>query len=135
MENGIRVFAVINLAIMGLSHVVAHRAWGDFFERLVALGRPGAFAHGFLTVFFGSLVVGLHNVWSGPSIVLTVVGWMYIVKATMVFLNPDWAVRSMSRVTPETSRILIVPGLIMLAVAAVVLFDVLRTSGVIGNVQ
>ena len=30
MERGVEIFAVIHLGLMGLSHVVQHRAWAEY---------------------------------------------------------------------------------------------------------
>ena len=38
MERAVQIFAVINFAAMGLSHIVQQRAWKEFF---VFLPGPG----------------------------------------------------------------------------------------------
>jgi len=119
MQQAIKLFAVINFLILGLSHVFQHRAWTEFFVALHGLGRPGAFANGFLSLFAGALIVGFHNVWSGIPILLTVIGWSFVLKAAVVFLLPEWGLRSMGRVRVENSRVFIVPGVILILVAAV----------------
>jgi hypothetical protein len=129
MENAIRIVMIVNLTVMGFSHVFAHCAWGEFFERLCQLGRPGAFAMGFLTLLVGSLIVGFHNVWTGIPIVLTLLGWAYVIKSLVIFIHPDWGVRSMQQVNSRNSRKLIVPGVFMMIVAGVLLYVVLTPTG------
>ena len=96
MERAVEVFAVIQLTVIGLSHIVFHRAWAEFFVWLTARGRAGAFANGFLSLTFGSIVVAFHQVWSGVPMVLTIVGVLNLVKAASCFLLPDTALRSMA---------------------------------------
>ena len=117
MQQAIEVFAAINFLVIGLSHVVAHRAWAEFFTLLHRQGRPGAFANGFLSLFTGSLIVAFHNVWTGIPVVLTLIGWGMVLKAAVVFVMPDWGLRSIARVRKENSRLLIVPGVVMIGVA------------------
>ena len=45
MHEAIEFFAAINFLVIGLSHVVQHKVWGEFYEQLHRLGRPGAFAN------------------------------------------------------------------------------------------
>ncbi len=92
------------------------------------MGRPGAFLNGMLSLLMGSLIVSFHNVWTGLPVILTVLGWSFVLKAAIVFIRPDWGLRSMARIQPENSRLLIVPGLILVAVAGVLAYSILRTE-------
>jgi len=117
MEQGIRAFVAVNFFVMGLSHVVQHRAWAEFFAYLHGLGRPGAFANGFLSLITGSLIVAFHNVWSGIPVILTVLGWSFVLKAAIVFIAPNLGLRSMAKIRSDNSRKFIIPGVIMIVVA------------------
>ena len=118
MEQGIRAFVAVNFLVMGLSHVVQHRAWAEFFAYLHGLGRPGAFANGFLSLMMGTLIVAFHNVWSGFPMAVTLLGWSMVLKATVTFVFPEVGLRSMASVGPENSRRFQIPGAIMIAVSA-----------------
>jgi hypothetical protein len=126
MERAVEVFAVIQLTVIGLSHIVFHRAWAEFFVWLTARGRAGAFANGFLSLAFGSIVVAFHQVWSGVPMVLTIVGLLNLAKAASCFLFPDTALRSMARATPERSREFVGAGIVALVIAAVTTYGLVR---------
>lgn len=126
MERAVEVFAVIQLTVIGLSHIVFHRAWAEFFVWLTARGRAGAFANGFMSLAFGSIVVAFHQVWSGVPMVLTIVGVLSLAKAASCFLFPDSALRSMARVTPGRSREFVGAGIVALAIAAVTTYGLVR---------
>jgi hypothetical protein len=128
MERAIEVFAVVQLTVIGLSHIVFHRAWAEFFVWLTAKGRPGAFANGFMSLALGSMVVAFHQVWSGLPMVLTIVGVLSLVKAASCFLLPDAALRSMGRVSPERSREFVGAGVVALAIAAVTALGLVRSA-------
>ena len=98
MAESIAIFATINFAVIGLSHIWQVQGWRDFFQQLHSMGRAGAFANGMITLLMGSLIVSFHNVWTGIPIILTLIGWGYVLKATIVFVNPEWALRSMKSV-------------------------------------
>lgn len=124
MEQAIEIFAAINFLIIGLSHVFQHRAWAEFFVHLQRQGRPGSFANGFLSLFTGSLIVAFHNVWSWPGLLLTVIGYGMLLKSAVVFIRPDLGLASMARVTPETSRKIMFPGVMFIAVALFLSYSV-----------
>lgn len=125
MERAIEIFAVIQLTVIGLSHIVFHRAWAEFFVWLREKGNAGAFANGFTSLAFGSVVVAFHQVWSGIPLVLTVFGLLNVVKAAQCFLLPAVALRSMQRVSLERSREFVVAGVMSLAVAGVTAYGLL----------
>jgi len=127
-SQAVELLIAVSLIVIGLSHIIAHKAWGEFFEKLVALGRPGAFANGFLTLVPGTIVVGFHQIWSGIPVIVTLLGWAWVIKGTLIFLYPDRGVRSMQRVNQNNSRLFIVPGIIMLIVAGLILFHLFQTS-------
>lgn len=124
MEKCVAVFAAINFAIIGLSHIWQQNAWREFFQALHAMGRPGAFANGLLTLFTGSIIVSFHNVWSGPAVILTLIGWAYILKSTVIFLHPNWNLRSMESVQTAPRWKLHVAGTVLLTLSVLLLLCV-----------
>ena len=126
MERSIEIFAAINFLILGLSHVLQHEAWAEFFVKLHSRGRPGAFVNGFLSLGTGSLIVAFHNVWSWPGVLLTAIGYSMVLKALIVFVRPDLGLASMGRVTAENSWKFVIPGVLLILVAGVLGFDLWR---------
>jgi len=118
MERAIQVYAVVQLSILGLSHVVAPRAWVTFFTYLRERGEAGVFATAFLSLLFGSLVVAFHNVWTGIPVLLTLLGWAQVAKALIYFTFPAFGLRKLHIPTEERAGMFIVPGLVFLALAA-----------------
>jgi uncharacterized protein YjeT (DUF2065 family) len=74
--------------------------------------------HGFLTLGFGSIVVAFHNVWTGIPAVLTILGWLMVLKALVTFLYPALGLRSLNRVSPARTYELRMPGIVYLVIAA-----------------
>ena len=120
MAESIAIFASINFAIIGLSHMFQFPGWRDFFHQLHSMGRAGAFANGMITLLLGSLIVSFHNIWTGVPIILTLIGWGYILKSTIIFLNPDWGLRSMERVKNDSHLKLRIVGAVLIAIAVVI---------------
>lgn len=122
MERAAEIFAVIHLGIMGLSHILAPRAWAEFFIQLREKGRAGVFAVAFMSLFFGSIVVAFHNVWSGVHTVLTLLGWAQLFKATSYFLFPAYGGRRFERVAVERAHEFVIAGVALLALAGVIVY-------------
>jgi len=101
VERAIQLFAGVSFLAIGLSHLVQPLAWVEWFSKLRALGRPGVFTEGFVILNFGALIVAFHDVWSGPGVVLTLVGWAQVLKGLARFLAPTAILRVYDKVTPE----------------------------------
>jgi uncharacterized protein YjeT (DUF2065 family) len=117
MAEPIAIFVSINFTIIGLSHIVQTEAWREFFRQLHSIGKAGAFANGFFTLLMGSLIVSFHNVWNGVPAILTLIGWCYILKSTIIFLNPEWNLRSMKSVETASPAKARLAGLGLLGIA------------------
>jgi hypothetical protein len=128
MERAIQIYAVINFAVIGLSHVVQPRAWVAFFTWLRERGEAGVFATAFLSLIFGSLVVAFHNVWSGIPVLLTLVGWAQVLKAFIYFTFPAYGLRKLQIPSAERPGLFVLPGVVFLVLAAALGYHVWATS-------
>lgn len=66
---------------------------------------------------FGSIIVAFHNVWHGPGVVLTLIGWAQLLKGVGRFVAPQLALRVMERMVPERSWQFRAGGVIALALS------------------
>ena len=101
MEQEIQVFAAISFLVIGLSHLSQPQAWVAFYQALAARGTLGVFMEGFLLLNFGAIIVAFHNVWHGPQLLLTLIGWAQVLKGLVRFVAPRVGLRIMQRATPE----------------------------------
>ena len=114
MEQATQVFAAISLLVIGLSHLGQPKAWVAFYQDLTGRGTAGVFLEGFLVLNFGAIIVAFHNVWQGPAIVLTLIGWAQVLKGVGRFLAPQLGLRVMHRATPERAWYFQIGGVIAL---------------------
>ena len=101
MEQATQVFAAVSLLVIGLSHLLQPKAWVAYFQALAGQGESGAFVEGFLCLTFGGIIVGFHNVWHGPALVLTLLGWAQVLKGLGRFVAPRLAIQTMARTSLE----------------------------------
>jgi hypothetical protein len=118
MEQAIQVFAAISFLVIGVSHLTQPAAWVAFYQALAARGSPGAFVEGFVCLNFGALIVAFHNVWQGPEVGLTLLGWAQVLKGCGRFVAPALAVRVMARARPERAWYFRVGGVVALGLSA-----------------
>ena len=120
IEHTIEVFAVINLTIIGLSHMLAPGAWLEFFIGLRERGHAGALAIGMLSLAFGSVIVAGHNTWSACATLLTVIGWGHLIKATLYLSFPSMALRGLQRLRDHSGRGFLFAGAALIACSATI---------------
>jgi hypothetical protein len=101
MASAIELFVAVSCVIIGLSHLVRPVEWVEFFVSLREFGHRGVFANGMLSLTFGALIIGFHNVWQGWPVVITVFGWLQVLKGAISLLMPHLAIRSLARVSSE----------------------------------
>jgi hypothetical protein len=101
MEQATQVFAAVSFLVIGLSHIAQPKSWVAFYQALAARGTPGVFLEGFLLLNFGAIIVAFHDVWHGPALVLTLIGWAQVLKGVGRFLAPQVGLRLMQRATLE----------------------------------
>ena len=118
MERSIEVLATILFGVLGLSHILQPRAWVEFFILLRGKREAGAFVDGFLNLPLGGVIVVFHNIWSGISVVLTLVGWCLLIKGLIRFWAPQFALKMMARVSVERSWEVQAAGAGLLVLAA-----------------
>jgi hypothetical protein len=128
MERAVQIFAAVNFAIIGVSHVLRPRAWVDFFAVLRGRGEAGVFAVAIPTLMFGSIIVAFHNVWSGIPLVLTLVGWAHVAKALAQFAFPSFALRKLQLPSLARPGPFVAGGVAFLLLAALLCYHLWATA-------
>jgi len=126
MERSVEILAVILFGVIGVSHVLQPRAWVAYFTLLRSHGEAGAFLDGFLHLPLAGLIIAFHNVWSGIPIVLTILGWCFLIKSVLRFCLPKLGVRMMARVSVERRWEFQAAGAVLVVVAAFLGYGVYR---------
>lgn len=126
MERTIELLACVQFLIIGVSHLVQPRAWVQFFIALREKGDTGVFANAFLSLWFGSIVVVFHNVWSGWPVVLTVIGWAQLIKAAVAFTAPQISMRAFQRISMDRAWEYQVAGAIFIVLSGAMAWLLMR---------
>jgi hypothetical protein len=122
-ERAAEIFFVVNFAVVGISHVVRPRVWVEFFFLLRERGHVGVFLNGMLSLMVGSIIVAFHNVWTGVPMVVTIVGWMQVVKGLASLAFPAAGMKGLMRVSMERAWEIQAGGAVFLVLCAVVVWS------------
>lgn len=96
-EQAVEIGVALSSTIMGVSHIARPTDWADLFKRLHGLGTAGAFANGGLCLLPATVILACHQSVSFPKVGVTMFGVLLAIKATLCFLLPHLALRSMKR--------------------------------------
>ena len=108
---------MIQLAALGLAHLLRPSSFVQFYEALNSKGEGGVVFIALMSLMAGSVLVVLHNVWMGIPVVLTVFGWAQLIKGVGYLLFPSFGLRQMSRVTADRTEWFRLPGIPLLILA------------------
>ena len=95
VEQGIERLAALVLLLTCLSHVTAPAAWRALFDRIGKSDAPGL-ATAAIHLPLGLLITAFHNVWSGPALAFTLIGWALLLKGALYLLFPQVAMKSLA---------------------------------------
>jgi hypothetical protein len=126
MERATEVFAVINLAVIGVSHIAQPRGWVEFFIFLRERGHAGVFFNGMLSLTFGSILVAFHNVWTGLPMIVTLLGWAQVLKGLLSLVAPSIGLQKMMRVSMDRAWEFQAAGVVLVALAALIAWTWVR---------
>lgn len=104
MEQSAQAIAAAFLFLIGMSHILQPRAWVELIVLLRQKGELGALIVGVLNLPLGVLVLGFHNVWSGPAILLTLYGYGQLLKCLIFFCAPQLGLRLLAGVDPQKPK-------------------------------
>ena len=126
MERAAEVFAVVNLVVIGVSHLAQPKVWVEFFTFLRERGHAGVFFNGMLSLMFGSILVAFHNVWTGLPMIVTVLGWGQVLKGLLSLVAPSIGLKKMMRVSMDRAWEFQVAGAVFVVLAAAIAWTWIR---------
>ena len=126
IERATEVFAVVNLAVIGVSHIAQPRVWVEFFIFLRERGHAGVFFNGMLSLTFGSILAAFHNVWAGMPMIVTLLGWAQVLKGLISLVAPSIGLKKMMRVSMDRAWEFQVAGAVLAGLAGLIAWTWVR---------
>jgi CDP-diglyceride synthetase len=107
-----------------VAHLSASRL-GPVLCRSARQGEIGSFISGFINLNMGALVVAFHNVWHGIPVILTLLGYVWVLKSFIYFVFPRRGLKALARVSLERSWEFVVAGVVLLVVGGLLLWSLI----------
>jgi hypothetical protein len=128
VEISVEQFTAIFFIVISISHIVQPRAWAELFVGLAKKGAVGTLIDGFIHLPVGVLIVAFHNIWHGPAILVTIIGWGLLIKGFLRFAFPWLGMRILRRVSVERAWEFVVAGMFGLLLGSLILFFSYRNA-------
>ena len=128
MERAIQIFALVQFVLVGVSHLVAPKAWGQFYQWLRSKEDAGVLAFASTRLWFGSIIVAFHPVWSGLPLLLTLFGWAQVVKALVYFSFPRTGRKPLEWLASGRPVVFAGGGVVLLALAGTLAFHLFSAA-------
>ncbi len=122
MEQAIEFTAGIVFLVIGLSCLFRTNDWVTWLAHVRQEGRRKALSLGSIGLLLSALIVGFHPVWSGPSMLLTIIGVAGILEGTLYLLYPGSLNCILSFYEPRYKPIIRLFSLIMVLFGTIILY-------------
>ena len=126
---GILTVAAPALVFLGLTQIYATERWQTYYRWLSDMGTAGVRFNGLVSLAIGSPIVILHNVWSGPPILLTLLGWLLLSESALCLFIPGAGLAGLADVDDVTrGRIIRGTGAALIIVGGVLVIHLMAAT-------
>ncbi|MFG0328413.1 MAG: hypothetical protein ACF8PN_00820 [Phycisphaerales bacterium] len=126
LTTAVQIFFALQLLVVGMSHMIQPGAWVSFFIRVRERGEAGVLQIGLLTLFVGAFIVAFHNIWQGLPIVLTIFGWIQLIKGVVYLAAPQIGLRALQTISQERRGGFVVAGAVLFAFGVALVIHLAR---------
>lgn len=115
---------------LGLSQVYATEWWQSYYRLLGSLGQGGVRLNGLVSLAIGGPIVILHNIWTGPPLLLTLFGWLLLLESAMCLFVPGVGLSSLSDIEDDSrAKIIRATGVALIVAGGVLSAHILTEPG------
>ena len=122
ITQSIELFVVINLIVVGASHLFRPRIWIAFFKYLYSAGHAGNIFNAMLSLGMGSIIISFHLVWEWPMVIVTVYGGLLVIKGAIYMVFPEVGLESIGKINDDSPRMFRIAGVIMIATSGLLCY-------------
>lgn len=123
MEAPIQLLFAIAFIVIGVSHLAQPLAWIRLFINLREQGEPGVLLVSLVTFPSGLLIAVFHSVWTGIPLILTLIGWGFLIKGTLYLVYPKLGLRALGRLREENAGMLCWAGIGLILIGGLLAWE------------
>lgn len=115
--------------ILGLSELIQAKSWTRYTEELLKSEHLTILLL-FTWLPFGLFIVNGHNIWvMGPPVIITIFGWVMVIKCALYLLAPK-AMLGLAKIMMPTHTVLVrISGSLLIILGTWVMFDTYNRYG------
>ena len=122
----IELFTAISLLVIGLSHLLQPRIWVEFFIFLHSKGQTGNIINAMISLTTGTLIFSFHFIWQWPRILITLYGFIQVLKGAIYLLKPSVGLASIGKITNESANKFRWSGALALLIAIAIFYGLIK---------
>lgn len=129
VEGTIAIVVSHLMFILGLSELIHAKTWARYTEDLMN-SEHIVIMHTPFWLLFGLVIVNGHNIWEmGPPVIITVFGWLMLVKCILVMLAPQPMLDMAKKMKSTRVIILRISGIVMVILGTYTMLDTYNRYG------
>ncbi len=121
-----RIIAIVVshlMFIVGLSELIHAKTWATYLEELFESGHSAIVFVPFW-LLFGLVIVNGHNIWvMGPPVIITIFGWIMLIKCALFLLAPQAMLSLAKKKVPARTTLLRISGIVLIILGTFVMLD------------
>lgn len=122
MEVIIEKICSIFILTLGLSYLLNASRWISYFKQMLE-DKEQIFLLGIIILLLGSTLVVTHNIWvNAPIVIVTLFGWLLLLKGLSMMLFPGMLNRFQKLSDAFLSNILFINGILFTAVGGILFY-------------
>ena len=113
----------ITFLFLGVSFILRQNDWIKLVEHAEAQGNRAVLFMGIFNTMAGSVILGFHFIWTGMSIIVTIIGVIFLVRGFMCLIYPSWVLKKLHRLMNHSRNNLKIASVIIILTSALVLHN------------
>ncbi len=127
-----RIIAIVVshlMFIVGLSELIHAKTWATYLEELFDTGHSAIVFVPFW-LLFGLVIVNGHNIWvMGPPVIITILGWIMVIKCALYLLVPQAMLGLAKKMRPAYTTLFRISGAGQIILGTFVMLDTYNRYG------
>jgi len=113
----------ITFLFLGISFILRQQDWIKLIEHIEGKGNRAVLVMGMLNTLAGSAILGFHFTWAGMSLIVTIIGVIFLVRGFLCLMYPSWVLKKLHRLMNHSRNNLKIASVLVILTSALVLHN------------
>ncbi len=117
-------FAVgLSLLFFSISWIFRQKDWLSLIEHVESKGNRAILLVGVINTAVGSFILGFHWIWTGMSLIVSVIGIFFLLRGFLCLTCPQWVLKKIQKVMKRGKTNLRIAGLVTIIISGAILHN------------